>query len=90
MPTKKDREAHRISRPPDEVFDYLCDIDRLQDWATTVVQTRDVPAGAISAGATFTQSIRVAGRSVETQGRVTEFDRPRRRPKQQRQEAAGW
>lgn len=77
MRTKIEKSIE-ISRPPDEVFEYLGDIDRLQDWATTVVETRDVPGGAITEGATFRQANRFAGRSVETQGRVTEFEPPRR------------
>ena len=66
-----------IARSPEEVFDFLCNIDRLPDWATTVVDTR-VADQPIKHGSTFKQVIRVIGKNLETEGRVTEFDRPRR------------
>ena len=66
-----------ISRPPEVVFDTLADLDRLTDWATIVVETRDISHTPVQDGATFRQTIRIAGRTLETEWRVVELERPR-------------
>ncbi len=66
-----------INRSPEQIFDVLTDLNRLPDWATIVVQTHDVPEQAIGNGATFRQTIRVAGRNLEIDWRVAELERPR-------------
>lgn len=66
-----------INRQPEEVFDLLTNLDRLPDWATIVVETRDVPDQPIHNGSTFRQTIRVAGRNLECNWRVAELERPR-------------
>ncbi|MGD9889847.1 MAG: SRPBCC family protein [Dehalococcoidia bacterium] len=66
-----------INRPPEEVFDLITDLDRLPDWATIVVETRDVPHRPIQNGTTFRQTIRVAGRHLESEWHVAELERPR-------------
>ena len=67
-----------IHRPPPEVFALLTDLDRLPEWATIVVGTRDVSELPLREGCTFRQTLRVLGREVESDWRVTELDAPRR------------
>lgn len=67
----------QIERPPDEVFALLTDPDRLPDWATVVVKTRDISDRPLRNGCTFRQTIRVLGRELETDWRVEELEPPR-------------
>ncbi len=66
-----------IDRTPEEVFAVITDLDRLPDWASIVVETHDVPDRPIRNGATFRQTIRIAGRNLESEWRVAELERPR-------------
>jgi uncharacterized membrane protein len=65
-----------VDRSPGEVFALLTDLDRLPEWATIVVETRDVSDLPVRQGCTFRQTLRVLGREVETDWRVTELDPP--------------
>jgi uncharacterized membrane protein len=67
----------RIDAPLEEVFDVLTDLDRLPDWATTVVENHDVPDGPLRPGQRFRQTVRVAGRNLESDWVVRSVDRPR-------------
>ena len=67
-----------ISRPPDAVFTILTDVDRLPEWAATVVETRELSHPTLEVGCTFRQTFRVLGHELDSEWRVTEFDRPRR------------
>jgi uncharacterized membrane protein len=72
-------ERHiKIGRPPAEVFALLTDLDRLPEWATIVVGTRDLSEFPLREGCTFRQTLRVLGREVESDWRVTELEVPRR------------
>jgi uncharacterized protein YndB with AHSA1/START domain len=66
-----------IERGPEDVFDVLTDLDRLPNWATIVVETHDLPLRPLQQGTTFRQTIRVAGRSIESEWHVAELERPR-------------
>ena len=61
---------------PDEVFAVLTDLDRLHDWATIVVETRDISDRPLRNGSTFCQTVRVLGQELESDWRVTELDAP--------------
>ncbi len=67
-----------INRPPEDVFTMLTDLHQLPHWATTVVETHDVPNVSLQEGSTFRQTVRVAGRNLECEWTVTELDHPRR------------
>ncbi len=68
-------ERHiEIDREPKEVFDVITDLDRLPAWATIVVETHDVPETPLRNGTTFRQTIRVAGRTLESEWRVAELE----------------
>jgi uncharacterized membrane protein len=65
-----------IDRPPGEVFALLTDFDRLPEWATIVLETRDVSDSPLRRGCTFKQRLRVLGLETESEWRVTELDPP--------------
>jgi carbon monoxide dehydrogenase subunit G len=66
-----------IGRPPDAVFTLLTDLERLPEWATIVVETREVSHRPLQEGCTFRQTVRVAGREIDTEWRVVRFESPR-------------
>ncbi len=66
-----------INRPPEAVFDILIDLDRLPEWATIVVETKDAPDPPIRSGSTFRQTIKVIGIPLESTWRVIELERSR-------------
>jgi uncharacterized membrane protein len=72
------RRTTEVNASPDRVFSLLTDLDRLPEWATIVVETRDVSALPLRAGCTFRQTLRVVGREVESEWRVTELEHDRR------------
>lgn len=61
---------------PEQVFAVLTDLDRLQEWATIVVETRDISDRPLRAASTFCQTVRVLGQEIESDWRVTALDPP--------------
>ena len=72
------RRAIDVAAAPDRVFAVLTDLDRLPDWATIVVETRDVSELPLRAGCTFRQRVRVVGREIDSEWRVVELEPGRR------------
>jgi uncharacterized protein YndB with AHSA1/START domain len=58
----------------ERVFALLTELDRLPEWATIVVETRDVSELPLRAGCTFRQTVRVMGRELESEWKVTELE----------------
>jgi uncharacterized protein YndB with AHSA1/START domain len=65
-----------IAAPPEEVFGVLTDLDRLPDWSTITVATHDAPDGHLDVGDTFRQTLRILGRNLDCDWKVTDVDRP--------------
>lgn len=68
----------QIQASPDEVFRVLTDLDRLPDWSTITVSTHEVPDSALQVGSTFRQTLRILGRTIDCDWRVSELDTPHR------------
>ncbi|MBA2757389.1 MAG: SRPBCC family protein [Chloroflexi bacterium] len=67
-----------IARPPEEIFDYITDLDRLAEWATMVKETRDLGDRPIKQGTTFSQTIKAAGSvDIDCDWHVKQLQRPR-------------
>ncbi len=67
-----------IDRPPEEIFDYITDLDRLTEWATMVKETRDLGDRPIKQGTTFSQTIKAAGSvDIDCDWHVKQLQRPR-------------
>jgi uncharacterized protein YndB with AHSA1/START domain len=65
-----------INRKPEDVFSVLTDLHQLPHWATTVVETHDIPDGPLRNGMSFRQTVRAAGRTIECDYKVTELGHP--------------
>jgi uncharacterized membrane protein len=71
------RKTIEVDAAQDGIFSLLTDLDRLPDWSTITVATHDAPSQPLHTGDTFRQSLRIIGRSIDTEWTVTELDRPR-------------
>ena len=67
-----------IRRGPADVFALLIDVHRLPEWATTVIETRDLSHPSLQVGCTFHQAFRLLGREFDSEWRVTTFEPPTR------------
>ena len=56
------------------VFALLADLHRRPDWVTTTVRTYGVPRGPLRGGQRFMQTMRVAGREMESEWRVVQVE----------------
>jgi uncharacterized membrane protein len=66
----KIKKSVDINASSDEVFELLTDLDALPTWSTITLETHGTPRKPIEEGDTFTQTLRVLGRSIEAQWRV--------------------
>jgi len=67
-----------IGAPPDEVFAYVSDLEKLSQWQTGVVSAQRTSEGAMGVGATALVTREIMGNRVEAPLTVTEYDPPRR------------
>lgn len=65
-----------IERSPERVFDAICDVKTIAQWATIAGDFEEVPDRPIAAGDTFRHTIRVSGVNLKTSWRVLELERP--------------
>jgi carbon monoxide dehydrogenase subunit G len=75
---KRVERSARIEAPPDEVFAYLSDLEKLSEWQAGVVSARRTSPGEMGAGATALVTREIMGNRVEAPLTVTEYDPPRR------------
>ena len=66
-----------LAAPPDEVFAYLADLEKLSEWQAGVVSARRTDDGEMRVGATALVVRDVMGNRVEAPLTVTEYDPPR-------------
>jgi carbon monoxide dehydrogenase subunit G len=75
---KRVERSATISAPPDEVFAYLSDLDRLSEWQAGVVSARRTSPGEMAVGATALVTREVMGNRVEAPLTVTAYEPPSR------------
>ena len=75
---KRVERTATIGAPPEEVFAYLSDLEKLSEWQAGVVSARRTSGGEMRAGATALVIREVMGNRVEAPLTVTEHDPPRR------------
>lgn len=79
-----------IERSPERVFDALCDVKTISQWATIAGDFEEVPDLPMAAGDIFRHTIRVSGVNLKTEWRVLELERPRYVLYEVEPEAGGW
>src|SRR5271165_3012946 len=65
-------------RPPVQVFDYMARFTNAAEWDPGVTEATEADPGAPARGSTYRLMVRVFGRAVPLEYRITEFDRPHR------------
>jgi uncharacterized protein YndB with AHSA1/START domain len=69
-------ESIVLAADPQTVWDTVMDPAQLERWVTTHDSYEGAPAGALNEGDTFTQKLRLAGKSFKVDWSVDEADRP--------------
>lgn len=70
------RESIVLAAEPGVVWDTVMDPSQLERWVTTHDSYEGASAGALTAGDSFTQKLRLAGKSFKVDWTVEEADRP--------------
>lgn len=68
----------RIGAPPQAVFAYISDLDKLPDWQSGVVRAERTSEGEMRPGATARVVRQMMGQQLEAPLTVSEYDPPRR------------
>lgn len=63
-----------IGRPPEDVFRFVTDLERMPEWVTELQETKHVSEGSLGVGTTFTHVIKMLGRRIEAKAEITEFE----------------
>ena len=82
--------AIEIDASPEQVFELLTDLDRLQEWATIAGDTENPPAKPLSQGATWKHKVKVAGMELEGDWRVVAIERPQLVEYEATRSGGGW
>jgi uncharacterized protein YndB with AHSA1/START domain len=69
-------DAVEIARPPQEVFDFLTDPERLPEWQTSTVEVRRERSGPLEPGERFKEVHAAMGRRLESTVEVAEITPP--------------
>jgi carbon monoxide dehydrogenase subunit G len=65
-----------VERPAQEVFDYLCDVERLPEWQASAIESH--AEGPLAEGSRIVERRRLMGRELTNELEVTAYDPPRR------------
>jgi uncharacterized protein YndB with AHSA1/START domain len=71
------RESVLIAVPPERVWETVMDPSLLERWVTTHDSVAGATPGPVTTGDSFTQKLRLAGKSFEVDWKVVEADEPR-------------
>ena len=71
------RESIVIAVPPERVWETVMDPTQLERWVTTHDSVAGAQPGPVSEGDTFTQKLRLAGKSFKVDWTVVEANEPR-------------
>jgi carbon monoxide dehydrogenase subunit G len=67
-----------ISRPPEEVFDYLAAFETTAEWDPGIVEATRTSEGPIGVGSKFDLVSDFLGRKIPVSYEITEYERPSR------------
>ncbi len=71
------RETIFLAVPPERVWETVMDPSRLERWVTAHDSVSGAAPGPLDEGDSFTQRLRLAGKSFEVEWRVVEVEAPR-------------
>jgi uncharacterized protein YndB with AHSA1/START domain len=74
----KTERSTDIAKPPEEVFPYLFEEDKVPQWTTGLDGYERLDGGPLAKGARFRQRLDVSGQRIDAELEVTAYDPPRR------------
>ena len=72
------RHSVTLPQPPEDVFPWLLDADKVPQWTSRLEAYEVLGDGAIGRGTRIRQALRVKGQPLDMELEVTDFDPPRR------------
>ena len=66
-----------IAKPPEEVFPYLFEADKVPQWTTGLDGYERLDSGPLGRGSRFRQNLDVSGQRINAELEVTGYDPPR-------------
>ena len=66
-----------IAKPPEEVFPYLFDDDKVPQWTTGLERYERLDGGALGKGSKFREVLEVSGQRIDGELEITAYDPPR-------------
>ena len=74
----KTERSTDIAKPPEEVFPYLFEADKVPQWTTGLEGYERLDSGPLGRGARFRQKLEVSGQRFTVEMEITEYDPPHR------------
>jgi uncharacterized protein YndB with AHSA1/START domain len=71
------RGSITINRPPEEVFDYLVNLEKSPQWSATLTQAVQQGGGSLKVGSRVTETRNLLGKKMESTYEVVKLERPR-------------
>ena len=62
-----------INRPVDEVFRFVSDVEKWDQWAAEMVEVRKTSEGPVGLNTTFSALVKLLGQQVENEHEITEY-----------------
>jgi uncharacterized protein YndB with AHSA1/START domain len=66
-----------IAKPPEEVFPYLFEEDKVPQWTTGLHRYDRLDGGALGQGSKFRENLEVSGQKIDAVLELTAYDPPR-------------
>ena len=66
-----------LAKPPEEVFPYLFDDDKVPQWTTGLERYERLDSGPLGRGSRFREALEVSGQRIDGELEITAYDPPR-------------
>src|SRR5919112_6152894 len=73
----KTERSTDIAKPPEAVFPYLFEEDKVPQWTTGLHGYERLDGGALGRGSKFREQLEVSGQKIDTVLEITAYDPPR-------------
>jgi uncharacterized protein YndB with AHSA1/START domain len=67
-----------IAKPPEDVFPYLFEADKVPRWTTGLHRYERLDGGALGQGSKFRENLEVSGQKIDAELEITSYDPPHR------------
>jgi len=74
----KTERSTDIAKPPEDVFPYLFEADKVPQWTTGLSSYERLDGGALGTGSKFRENLEVSGQKIDAELEITAFAPPHR------------